>query len=206
MKKVLVITTSLNGSEGNSTKLTQQFMSQFSKKADMSQWQVTELDLNQAAVPHLSGEEMQAWMTPVTERTESQIALAAMSDNFIEQLQATDVIVLGVPMYNFGIPSVLKAWIDRVARAGITFQYTENGPKGLLKDKSVYVLAARGGVYSGTPMDTQTGYLKDVFNFIGLDNIHFVYAEGLAMGEEHAQKAWQKSNEKIIELIPNVGA
>lgn len=211
MKKMLVITTSLNGAEGNSTKLAQQFVAQLQDKVqdnaqDNVQWQVTELDLNKAALPHLGSEEIQAWSTSPSERTEVQQAFASISDNYVEQLKAADVIVLGVPMYNFGIPSALKAWIDRVARAGVTFQYTENGPEGLLKNKSVYILAARGGMYAGTALDTQTNYLKDVFNFIGLDNIHFVYAEGLAMGEGNAQKAWQKSNEKIIELIPNVGA
>lgn len=203
MKNALVITASLNGSEGNSTKLTHQFVDQLQTANPIH---FSNLDLSEVEIPHLSGEEMQAWMTPVDERTEAQQALASTSDTYIEQLQAADIIVLGVPMYNFGIPSVLKAWIDRIARAGITFRYTENGPEGLLKNKSVYILAARGGMYAGTPKDTQTNYLKDVFNFIGLEDIHFVYAEGLAMGEESAQQAWQKSNEKIIELISNMAA
>lgn len=201
MKKMLIVTTSLNGAEGNSSKLAQQFVEQAKQKQS---FQITELDLSNENAPHLTAKEMQAWATSPEQRSAEQQELAAISETYVEQLQAADVIVFGVPMYNFGIPSQFKAWIDRVARAGVTFQYTENGPEGLLKNKSVFVMAARGGVYAGTPMDTQTQYLKDVFGFIGLDSVEFAYAEGLAMGDESADAAWKQSNEKIIELIANI--
>jgi FMN-dependent NADH-azoreductase len=107
-------------------------------------------------------------------------------------------------MYNFDSPSVLKAFFDRIARAGITFSYTENGPVGLIKDKKVFVLAARGGKYEGTAMDTQSAYLSNFLAFLGMDNVEFAYAEGLAMGEESVSHSFSLFNEKISELIKNL--
>jgi FMN-dependent NADH-azoreductase len=109
-------------------------------------------------------------------------------------------VIIGMPMYNFGVPSTFKAWIDRVARAGITFKYTETGPQGLLTNKKVYVLAARGGKYAGTPKDSQSQYLKDVLGFIGLNDIKFVYVEGLAMGGDAAQSAWSFAEKELDRL------
>ena len=112
--------------------------------------------------------------------------------DLIAELNDNELIVIGMPMYNFGIPSTFKAWIDRIARAGITFKYTEQGAVGLIKDKKVVVLAARGGVYQGTDMDTQTKYLKDVLGFVGMTDVNFIYAEGLAMpGAEQSLEAAQ---------------
>jgi FMN-dependent NADH-azoreductase len=91
--------------------------------------------------------------------------------------------VLGLPTYNFGLPSTLKAYFDHIGRAGVTFKYTEKGPVGLLTGKKVYVFAARGGMYAGTPNETQTPYIRTFLSFIGLSDIEFVYAEGLAISE-----------------------
>ena len=110
------------------------------------------------------------------------------------------MLVIGMPMYNFGVPSTFKAWVDRLARAGVTFKYTENGPVGLLADKKVVVLAARGGQYVGTAKDTQTTYLKDFFAFVGLTDVEFVYAEGLAMGEESFNGAMDAATAQIRAL------
>lgn len=198
MSNVLVVNSSINGEQGNSSKLVQSFIDALAQKESLS---VEHLDLAEQQLGHLSSGEMQAWMTAPEQRTEEQRKLASISDNLVEQVKKADTLVLGVPMYNFGIPSVLKAWIDRIARAGVTFRYTENGPQGLLNDKKVYVLAARGGMYAGTPKDSQTNYLKDFFAFVGLTDVEFVYAEGLAMGEESANNAFLNANEKIIELI-----
>lgn len=126
--------------------------------------------------------------------------LAGISDRLIEEVQAADENVLAVLMYNFGVPSILKAWFDRIARAGAAFNYTENGPLGLLDNKQVTVMAAWGGVYEGSERDTQSTYLRHFLNFIGIKDIRFVYAEGLAMGEEAARKGSAAANEKIIEL------
>ncbi|UAA40167.1 NAD(P)H-dependent oxidoreductase [Paraneptunicella aestuarii] len=201
MKNVLVINSSLNGESGNSNKMTTKFMEQVQQR---QQVQVTSIDLQSLNLPHLSTDEMQTWGIPADERTPEEHKLAAISDNLIEQISWADVIVVGMPMYNFGVPSTFKAWIDRVARAGVTFRYTETGPEGLLKNKQVYVMAARGGVYEGTAKDSQSVYLRDVFNFLGIEDVYFIYAEGLAMGPEAAELAWSKINEKYFELIENM--
>ena len=104
-----------------------------------------------------------------------------------------------MPMYNFGVPSTFKAWIDRIARAGITFKYTETGPVGLLKDKKVIIVAARGGLYEGTDKDTQSKYLTDVLGFLGLTDVTFVYAEGLAMSDNQEQSL-AKAKQQLTEL------
>ncbi|XOV77797.1 MAG: FMN-dependent NADH-azoreductase [Aestuariibacter sp.] len=203
MTNVLIINSSLNSNHGNSNKLTQTFAQQLGRGDNL---EVNALDLSAIELPHLSSEEMQAWMTPASERSKEQKLLAALSDGFIEQVKAADIIVVGMPMYNFGVPSVFKAWIDRIARAGITFKYTPDGPIGLLDNKKVFVLAARGGMYQGTVKDSQTQYLKDVFQFIGIEQLEFVYAEGLAMGEASYDNAFLSANEKIIELIDSIAA
>lgn len=199
MKQVLAIYSSLNGVSGNSSKLVDTYLSELGDGVT-----VTKVVLSDTDIGHLTSQEMGAWMTSPEDRTEAQVSLAAISDNFVEQVQEADEIIIGTPMYNFGIPSTLKAWIDRIARAGVTFKYTETGPVGLLSNKRVVVLAARGGMYQGTPMDTQTDYLTHFFNFVGLSDIQFAYAEGLAMGEDSAEKAFSAANEKIIELSSNL--
>lgn len=178
MKNVLVINSSLNGEQGNSTILSKELVSSLAVKADVS---IIERDLYQQVLPHLTQQEMAAWMTPVNERSDEQNQLASVSDTLIEELKASDTLIIGMPMYNFGIPSAFKAWIDRIARAGITFKYTEQGPAGLLTGKRVIIVAARGGMYAGTPKDSQSQYLKDVFAFIGISDVEFIYAEGLNM-------------------------
>ncbi len=146
MAHVLVINSSLSGENGQSTQLSQQFL------ASLPAGFTTEtLDLVQDSFSHLTMTEIGAWMTPESDRTDEQKALAALSDNAIAQIQKADAIVIGVPMYNFGVPSQLKAYFDRLARAGVTFTYTETGPVGLLQDKPVFIFATRGGLYQGTP-------------------------------------------------------
>ena len=124
----------------------------------------------------------------------------------IARIKAADVIVLGVPMYNFGVPSQLKALLDRVARAGITFKYTEQGPVGLLDDKPVVIFATRGGVYQGTMLDSQTPFLQTFFNFVGLTDVHFVYAEGLNMGADAQQAALTAAKARLVEISAKIAA
>lgn len=201
MTNVLIVNSSLNGNAGNSNQLTKQFANRLTE-----QFNISHLDLMSEDLPHLTSEEMQAWMTPKEQRNKVQQDLASLSDRFVAQVNEADIIVVGMPMYNFGVPSVFKSWIDRIARAGVTFKYTEQGPVGLLEDKKVYVLAARGGMYQGTEKDSQTQYIKDVFSFIGLNDIEFVYAEGLAMGPDSYKAATTAANEKIIELTKQFAA
>jgi FMN-dependent NADH-azoreductase len=103
-------------------------------------------------------------------------------------------------MYNFGVPSTLKAYIDHIARAGATFKYTEKGPVGLLTGKNAYVFATRGGLYAGTPLDTQTAYVRDMLRFLGIDDVEFVYAEGLAIGAERKAAALSEAQRAIERL------
>ena len=194
MKNILVINSSISGSNGNSNKLVQFLLAQLSGA------QVTEIDLNAQPLPHLEMSEIGAWMTPAAERSSEQQALAAYSDELIAKVEAADAIVFGVPMYNFALPSQLKALLDRLARAGVTFKYTETGPVGLLKDKPVIFALARGGVYANSPAHSQVPFLKTFFNFVGLTQLHFVYAEGLNMGPEAAEKGLTAAQQQLTEL------
>ncbi len=202
MKQVLVINSSISGDKGHSVQLAQQFLAQLPQGS----FSIDTLDLHSTPLPHLEMAEIAAWMTPAGQRSAEQQQLAAVSDDIIARVQAADVIVLGVPMYNFGIPSQLKALLDRIARAGITFKYTEQGPVGLLEDKPVVVFATRGGLYQGTPMDSQTPFLQSFLNFVGLKELHFVYAEGLNMGADAQQAALAAAKQRLAEIGAAIAA
>ncbi|HHW62690.1 MAG TPA: FMN-dependent NADH-azoreductase [Rhodocyclaceae bacterium] len=150
-------------------------------------------DLARDPAPLIDEAALAALFTPAEQRTPDQAARVAASDALIAEVQAADAIVLGVPMYNFGISAQLKNWIDAIARAGVTFRYTEKGPEGLLKGKTVYVAFARGGRYRDTPADTQTPFLKTVLGFLGMTDVRFVYAEGLNMGEDAARQGFAEA-------------
>ena len=152
-----------------------------------------------AVTPHpvLDEAALGALFTPAEQRSPEQAARVALDDALIAEIQAHDTIVLGVPMYNFGVPVQLKAWIDAIARAGTTFRYTATGPEGLLKDKTVYGALARGGLYRDTPNDSQVPYLKAVLGFLGLTDLRFIYAEGLNMGPEAAAKGFAQAEQDI---------
>ncbi|MFT3759495.1 FMN-dependent NADH-azoreductase [Thauera sp.] len=158
-------------------------------------------DLAHKPAPVVDEAALGALFTPAGQRTPEQAARVAESDALIAEVQAADVIVLGVPMYNFAISSQLKNWIDAIARAGVTFRYTENGPEGLLKGRKVFVACARGGRYRGTPADTQTPYLQTVLGFVGLTDVRFVYAEGLNMGEEAARQGFAEAEADIEAVL-----
>ena len=158
-------------------------------------------DLGRTPHPALDEATLQALFTPADQRSPAQAARVAQDDALIAEVQAADVLVLGVPMYNFGVPAALKNWIDAIARAGVTFKYTDKGPLGLLAGKKVYVTLARGGLYRDTPADTQVPYLKTVLGFLGMTDIQFVYAEGLAMGPEAEQKALASAEAQIEAIL-----
>ena len=161
---------------------------------------VETLDLARDPQPMLDEPALVALFTPADQRSTEQAARVAIDDARIAQLQAADAIVIGVPMYNFGVPVQLKAWLDAVARAGVTFRYTENGPEGLVKGKKVYVALARGGVYRDSPTDSQVPFLKTMLGFLGMTDVEFVYAEGLAMGEESVRRAFAEAQAQIDAL------
>jgi FMN-dependent NADH-azoreductase len=172
------INSSLFSEQGQSSVLADQFVAKW--QAAHANGHVIRHDLVNEEVPHLDGSRFLAFLAKPEERTQEQAAVIAYSDRLINELRAADTVVLGLPLYNFGVPSQLKAYFDHVARAGETFAYTANGPEGLLKGKKAYVFAARGGQYAGTPLDTQTSYVRDFLAFIGITDVTFVYAEGLA--------------------------
>jgi FMN-dependent NADH-azoreductase len=180
MTTLLQINASINNDNGQSSQLANQFVAAFRKRYPEAT--IVTRDVAAAEpVPHLNAERFGAFITQPGARSTAQHAVVAYSDTLINELKRADVIVLGLPMYNFGVPSQLKAYFDHIARAGVTFTYTDKGPVGLLTGKKVYVFAARGGIYAGTPMDTQTSYVRDFLRFIGMDDVEFIYAEGLAI-------------------------
>lgn len=149
--------------------------------------------------PILDEATLGALFTPADQRTPEQAARVAKDDALIAEAQAADVIVMGAPMYNFAMPVQLKGWFDAVARAGVTFRYTEAGPEGLLKNKKVYVAAARGGVYP-QGSDPQVPQIVTLLNFLGLTDHTFVYSPGQAMGPEAAAKG-QADADQAIEAV-----
>ncbi len=198
MKTLLQIQTSMFAGGGQSSRLAQEFVAEW-RKAHRG-GRVIVRDIGAEPVPHLTAERFQSFLAAPEARTPEQHAVAGFSDALIDELRQADVIVLGLPMYNFGVPSTLKAYFDHIARAGQTFRYTEKGPQGLITGKKAYVFAARGGVYAGTPLDTQTSYVRDFLRFIGVDDVEFIYAEGLAMGDAAKAEALAKASNAIQAL------
>jgi len=162
---------------------------------------VTVRDLTADPHPVLDETALTALLTPAAQHTLEQAARVALDDALIAQIKAADVVVLGVPMYNFGVSTQLKNWIDAISRAGVTFRYTEKGPEGLLTGKKVYVALTRGGRYRNTPADSQVPYLKTVLGFLGMTDVHFVYAEGLSMGPDAERAALASAYEEIEQAV-----
>ncbi|SFU51614.1 FMN-dependent NADH-azoreductase [Pseudoduganella namucuonensis] len=156
-----------------------------------------------AAQPHPVIDEptLQALFTPADQRSPEQAARVALDDALIAQVQTADVIVIGAPMYNFGITVQLKSWFDAIARAGVTFKYTATGPVGLLSGKKVYVALARGGMHRDAPSDTQLPHLKMFLSFLGITDVRFVYSEGLGMGPDAVAKAQADADAQINAVL-----
>jgi len=193
--KILQINASARREGSNSTHLANAIVERL--KAANSAARVTVRGL--AATPHpvLDEAALGALFTPADQRTPEQAARVALDDALIAELQAHDTIVLGVPMYNFGVPVQLKSWIDAVARVGVTFRYTASGPEGLVKGKKVYLALARGGLYRDTERDAQVPYLKNVLGFLGMSDVSLIYAEGLAMGAEAAANGFARAQAEL---------
>lgn len=200
MTTLLQINSSINNGNGQSSQLAKQFVAAWLKRNPGTALVKRDVAAGDAAVPHLTAERFGAFITPTEARSAGQKAVVEYSDALINELKQADVIVLGLPMYNFGVPSQLKAYFDHIARAGVTFKYTDKGPVGLITGKKVYVFAARGGIYAGTPMDTQTNYVRDFLRFIGISDVEFVYAEGLAYGPEAKDSSLSKAAAEIERL------
>jgi len=195
---LLQINASIFSNHGQSTRLADEFVAAW--RASNPGAKVIVRNLAEETVPHLDAERFGAFLAEPGERSVEQQAVVEYSDALIDELKRADVLVLGLPMYNFGVPSTLKAYIDHIARAGATFKYTEKGPVGLLTGKKAYVFATRGGLYAGTPLDTQTAYVRDMLRFLGIDDVEFVYAEGLAIGAERKAAALSQAQRAIERL------
>ena len=199
MSTLLQINASLAGADGQSSRLANRFVADW--QAQHPGGHVIMRDLASDPVPHLTAERFQAFLSQPDARTAEQRVVSEYSDALIEELKAADTIVFAVPMYNFSVPSTLRAYFDHIARAGVTFRYTANGAEGVLKGKKAYVFITRGGFYADAA-DTQTPYLKQFLGFIGITDVKFVYAEGLGMGQETAQKSITAAHNAIEELLP----
>jgi FMN-dependent NADH-azoreductase len=199
MTTLLQINASINNDNSQSSRLANQFVAAF-RDSHPGAKIVTRHVAASEPVPHLDGERFGAFIASPEVRSAAQHAVVAYSDTLINELQRADVIVLGLPMYNFGVPSQLKAYFDHIARAGVTFKYSDKGPVGLLTGKKAYVFAARGGLYVGTPLDTQTSYVRDFLRFVGISDVEFVYAEGLNLSPQSKEAGLAKAAAEIARL------
>ncbi len=197
MTTVLQLNASLRGPDGQSSRLAAEFAVALAAARGA---ELIVRDLARDPVPHLTAERFTAFTTPTAERTLEQQRHVAASDALIDELRRADALVIGLPMYNFGVPSMLKAWFDHIARAGVTFRYTPEGPVGLLKGKRAYVIATRGGRYAGTPMDVQSAFVRQFLSFIGIDDVEFIYAEGLAMGDDARRATLEAVTSRFVQL------
>lgn len=187
-----------NGQGSQSTRLANELVETL--RAGDADATVTLRDLGANPHPALDEATLGALFTPADARTPGQHARVALDQALIDEVKAADVIVIGVPMINFGISSQLKNWIDAIAKAGITFKYTATGPVGLIEGKKVYAVLTRGGVYRDQPHDTQVPYLRQTLGFLGIKDIEFIYAEGLNMGPEAADKGIASAREHIARI------
>ena len=189
MATVLVLNSSASGPGSVSKLLVQSTVERLRGQNPGSK--IVERDLDANPIPHLNTETTAAVRAGITE-TPAQREALALSNTLVEELKAADTIVIGAPMYNFGIPSTLKSWFDYVLRAGITFRYSEAGPEGLLTGKRAIVVESRGGLYSSGPaqaMDSQEPHLRTMLGFIGITDVAFVRAEKLGFGPEAREAA-----------------
>jgi FMN-dependent NADH-azoreductase len=202
MTTLLQINASIHADHGQSSQLATKFVQAFANRHPDAR--IIVRDLASDTVPHLSAERFAAFLSKPGERSAAQSDVVAYSDTLIGELRQADVIVLGLPMYNFGVPSQLKAYFDHIARAGETFRYSATGPVGLLTGKKAYVFAARGGLYAGSALDTQTSYVRDFLRFVGIEDIEFVYAEGLAISAESKASGLASAAAQIERLASQI--
>jgi FMN-dependent NADH-azoreductase len=202
--KLLHIDSSALGGNSVSRQLSQRIVAQW--RATHPGTVVEYLDLAADAPTHLSADSLGFRLgTEAKDLSDTQRRENAISEKLVTQFLAADVVVIGAPMYNFSIPTQLKAWIDRIAQAGRTFTYTETGPKGLAGGKTVFIGSSRGGMYAGNPtmaaLDHQESYLKIVFGFFGITDVRIVRAEGVAMGDAVKAKALSAADLAVKALV-----
>ncbi|HAS6306750.1 TPA: FMN-dependent NADH-azoreductase [Vibrio vulnificus] len=193
MSRLLVLKSSILGDYSQSNKLVDEFINKFDQQdvvvRDLAEQPLPVLDFQVATALRASGD-----------LSEAQQAIVDLSDQLIAEIKHADTLIIAAPMYNFTVPTQLKNWIDLIARAGVTFTYTEQGPKGLIEGKKAVVVTTRGGIHKDTSSDIITPYLKTVLGFVGITEVEFVYAEALNMGEDFASKGLASASEHLAAL------
>ncbi|AXF75775.1 FMN-dependent NADH-azoreductase [Erwinia tracheiphila] len=198
MSNVLVLKSSILAGYSQSSQLADSFVDEW--KAAHGSDGITVRDLAANPLPVLDGELVGALRPSDAALTPRQQEALNLSDELIAELKAHDIVVIAAPMYNFNIPTQLKNYFDLVARAGVTFRYSENGPEGLITGKKVVVISSRGGIHKDTPSDLLTPYLKLFLDFLGMSDVKFVFAEGIAYGPEVAQKATSEAKAVLKDI------
>jgi FMN-dependent NADH-azoreductase len=204
MNKILRVSSSVLGSNSASAMLTDELIKTISGHEDGVA--INERNFSETPIPHLDEQWIQALSTSEDERTSEQKEKVAFSDSLIAEVMAADTLIIALPMYNFTVPSMLKAWVDHIARAGVTFAYTEQGPKGLLKGKKVYLVATMGGKHEIGVSDFLRPYMKLIMGFIGLTDVEIITASGLNMGAEPREAGLNAAREEIRQIALQAAA
>ncbi|ELB2847736.1 FMN-dependent NADH-azoreductase [Vibrio alginolyticus] len=193
MSRVLALKSSILGDYSQSNKLVEDFI----KNVDQDKLTVRDLAANPLPVLDFA---VATALRATEDLSQEQQAVVDLSDTLIEEVKAADTLVIAAPMYNFTIPTQLKNWIDLIARAGVTFKYTENGVQGLIEGKKAIVVMTRGGIHKDSPTDNVTPYLRTVLGFVGITDVEFVYAEALNMGEDAAAKGISEAQSQLATM------
>ncbi len=206
-RKILHIDASANGEQSESMRLSNDFIHRW--KTEYPADQVIQRDIVGNPLPHIDSVILGSMMTPAEQRTPEQNATAGQYEELVQEFLDAEVLVLGVPMYNFSIPSTLKAWIDHITVPGRTFEYTAEGPVGLIRNKQVYIISTRGGFYKDNPMDQmdhQISYLQTLFGFLGIEDIQVIQAEGLNISPEVHDQSVEAAQIQIQETLAKAAA
>ncbi|WP_031380945.1 FMN-dependent NADH-azoreductase [Vibrio parahaemolyticus] len=194
MSRVLALKSSILGDYSQSNKLVEEFI----KNVDQDKLTVRDLAANPLPVLDFA---VATALRATEDLSQEQQAVVDLSDTLIEEVKAADTLVIAAPMYNFTIPTQLKNWIDLIARAGVTFKYTENGVQGLIEGKKAIVVTTRGGIHKDSPTDNVTPYLRTVLGFVGITDVEFVYAEALNMGDDAASKGILEAQSQLATMV-----
>ncbi|EGR1342486.1 FMN-dependent NADH-azoreductase [Vibrio parahaemolyticus] len=193
MSRVLALKSSILSDYSQSNKLVEDFI----KNVDQDKLTVRDLAANPLPVLDFA---VATALRATEDLSQEQQAVVDLSDTLIEEVKAADTLVIAAPMYNFTIPTQLKNWIDLIARAGVTFKYTENGVQGLIEGKKAIVVTTRGGIHKDSPTDNVTPYLRTVLGFVGITDVEFVYAEALNMGDDAASKGISEAQSQLATM------
>lgn len=195
LKSLLLVVSSPRGEQSYSTQVASNLVAQLKQR--QPELEVVVRNVAQSPIPHIGTDFVEGLHLSNDQRTPAQAQAFALSDKLTNELLSADTLVIAAPMYNFGLPSTLKSWLDHIFRAGLTFSYTEQGPVGLAKGKKAILVISRGGVYSegpAKPLDFQEGYLRCLLNFIGITDVQVIRVEGVGLGKEATEKALAEAN------------